>query len=140
MRAEVKDLIYRFVANIPNQNTKEGKDLSDKLLADAMALTVTPEEKKEAGSYLLEAMKRRRRPDVDVKAMLSEISDALSLSYIAKQYFGKDKSWIYQRMNNATVNGKPVYFTNDELKTLADSLGDLSNRLSAISSIIHRSL
>lgn len=98
------------------------------------------EEKKEAGSYLLEAMKRRRRPDVDVKAMLSEISDALSLSYIAKQYFGKDKSWIYQRMNNATVNGKTVYFTNDELKTLADSLGDLSNRLSAISSIIHRSL
>ena len=59
---------------------------------------------------------------------------------IAKQYFGKDKSWLYQRLNNATVNGKPISFTQDELKTLADSLGDLSNRLSAISSIIHRSL
>ena len=72
--------------------------------------------------------------------MLGEISDALSLSYIAKQYFGKNKSWLYQRLNNATVNGKPVSFTQDELKTLADSLCDLSNRLFAISSIIHHSL
>ncbi len=140
MKPEVKDLINRFVANIPNQKTEEGKALGDKLLADAMALTVMPEEKKEAGAYLLEAMKRRHRPDVDAKTMLSEISDALSLSYIAKRYFGKNKSWLYQRLNNATVNGKPVSFTQDELKTLADSLGDLSNRLSAISSIIHRSL
>ena len=89
MKPEVKNLIDRFVANIPNQKTEEGKALSDKLLADAMALTVTAEEKKEAGTYLLEAMKRRRRPDVDAKAMLGEISDALSLSYIAKQYFSQ---------------------------------------------------
>lgn len=57
-----------------------------------------------------------------------------------QKYFGKDKSWLYQRINHATVNGKPAVFTQSELKTLADSLGDLSNRLSTISTIIHRSL
>lgn len=140
MKPEVKELIDRIVLNIPNLNTEEGKSLGDRLMKEAMALTITPQEKKEAGTYLQEAMRRRRRPDVNAKAMLEEVSEAISLSYIAKQYFGKNKSWLYQRINNAVVNGKPVSFTQEELKTLADSLGDLSNRLSALSTFIHRSL
>lgn len=140
MKPEVKELIDRIVLNIPNLNTEEGKSLSDRLMKEAVALTTTPQEKKEAGVYLLEAMKKRRRPDINAKAMMEEISEAISLSYIAKQYFGKNKSWLYQRINNSVVNGKPVSFTQEELKTLADSLGDLSSRLSALSSIIHRSL
>lgn len=141
MKTQVKSLIDQFVANIPNSRTEEGQKESDRLLHEAMALTVTPEEKKEAGAYLRQAMRdRRHRHDIDTKALMSELAPALSLSYIAENYFGKGKSWLYQRINNSTVNGKQAAFTNEELKTLADSFSDLSNRLSALSRVIHRSL
>lgn len=140
MKPEVKALIDQFVENIPNNKTPEGQAESDRLLNEVMALTVTPEEKKEAGQYLTKAMCRRRRPDIDAKKMMEELAPALSLSYIAENYFGKSKPWLYQRINNSVVNGKPVSFTQEELKKLADSLGDLSNRLSALSTFIHRSL
>lgn len=140
MKPEVKALIDRFVENIPGSKTPEGKAESDRLLNEAMALTVTAEEKKEAGQYLTKAMCRRRRPDINAKELMKEITPALSLSFIAENYFGKGKSWLYQRINNSVVNGKAVSFTQDELKILADSLGDLSNRLSALSLVIHRSL
>lgn len=141
MKAEVKSLIDRFVANIPNGNTDEGRAESDRLLEEAMALTDTPEEKKEAGAYLRESMKTRvHRHDVDTKSLMSDITPAISLSYIADKYFGKGRSWLYQRINNSVVNGKQAAFTNDELKILADSFSDLSVRLSALSRSIHRSL
>lgn len=140
MKPEVKALIDQFVENIPKSKTPEGKAESDRLLNEAMALTVTAEEKKEAGQYLTKAMCRCRRTDIDAKELMKEVAPVISLSYIAENYFGKRKSWLYQRINNSVVNGKPAFFTQDELKILADSLGDLSNRLSALSLVIHRSL
>lgn len=142
MKAEVKCLIDRFVANIPNSNTEEGRKESDRLLAEAMALTQTPEEKKEAGAYMREAMKNRnrKRTDLDTRTMLEDIKSAVSMAYIAEHYFGKGRAWLNQRINNTPVNGKPTAFTNEELKILADSFSDLSDRLSALSRSIHRSL
>lgn len=136
MKAEVKRLIDQLVQNIHMAKTEEERKSNDDLLKQAMELTVTDEEKKEAGKYLREAMKRRRRNDIDAKGLLGDMADAVSLSYIARTYFGKDKSWLYQRLNNTLVNGKPAAFTQQELKILADSIGDLSKRLSAISTII----
>lgn len=142
MKAEVKSLIDQFVANIPHGNTEEGRKESDRLLAEAMSLTETPEEKKEAGAYMREAMKNRnrKRTDLDTRAMLDDIRQAVSMAYIAEKYFGKSRAWMNQRINNTNVNGKPTAFTNEELKILADSLSDLSSRLSALSRSIHRSL
>lgn len=144
MKKEVRELIDQIVNTIPEIDTPEGKAKQDELFSRATALTNTPEEKKEAGQYLLKTIKERRRgirrPDVDVKGIINEMSSALSMAYIAKQYFGKDRSWLYQRINNTEVNGKPASFTQDELKILADSLGDLGNRLSALSIAIRKSL
>ena len=72
--------------------------------------------------------------------MLDEIKSAVSMAYIAENYFGKGRAWMNQRINNTVVNGKPTAFTNEELKILADSLGDIGNRLIALSRSIHRSL
>ena len=79
-------------------------------------------------------------PDVEVRNMLGEMADALSLSYLAKRYFEKDKTWLYHRLNNSNVNGKPASFSQQELIILADSLKDLSSKLSDISSNIANSL
>ena len=68
-----------------------------------------------------------------LKEKLKSIAPAVSLSYIAKKYFGKTRHWLYQRINGSTVNGKPAKFTNDELKKLNDAFHDLGSELSALS-------
>jgi len=60
---------------------------------------------------------------------LGEIAKAISLSYIATTYFGKSRSWLYQRLNGHTVNGKQAQFSPDEKKQFALALKDLSIQL-----------
>lgn len=134
MNKDLKLKIDEVVANMADQAT------SDRLMTEAFALAVTPEDKKEAGQYLIQVMNKRKRPDVEVRNILGEMTDALSLSYLAKRYFEKDKTWLYHRLNNSNVNGKPASFSQQELIILADSLKDLSSKLSDISSNIANSL
>jgi len=60
---------------------------------------------------------------------LGNIAKAVSLSYIAKTYFGKSKEWLYQRINGYNVNGKPAQFSNEEKIKFANALKDLSAQL-----------
>lgn len=64
--------------------------------------------------------------DVDLKLEMLEISKFISLSQIAKNYFGKSKSWLYQRLYNHNVNGKPAQFTPAERKRLSEALQDIA--------------
>jgi hypothetical protein len=68
-----------------------------------------------------------------LKEKLKSITPAISVSYIAKRYFGKTRHWLYQRINGSIVNGKPAKFTDDELKQLNDAFHDLGKKLSALS-------
>lgn len=72
----------------------------------------------------LEEFKARR-----LKEKLGKTPKAVSLSYIAKTYFGKSKEWLYQRINGNTVNGKSAHFTNEETKKLENALHDLGMQL-----------
>jgi len=60
---------------------------------------------------------------------LGDIAKAVSLSYIATTYFGKSRSWLYQRLNGHIVNGKQAQFTTEEKKQFATALNDLSVQL-----------
>jgi hypothetical protein len=60
---------------------------------------------------------------------LEDVANAISLSYIAKTYFGKSKAWLYQRLKGYNVNGKPARFTDEERKRFIDALHDLSHRI-----------
>lgn len=71
-----------------------------------------------------------------VRTQLEEILPAISISYIAKHYFGKSSSWFYQRLNGNKVNGHEVTFSPAERETLAHALQDLSNRLQTIGETI----
>jgi hypothetical protein len=59
---------------------------------------------------------------------LGDIADMASMSYIAKKYFNKSRSWLYQRLNGNTVHGKPARFTAEEQQTLAKALDDMSRK------------
>lgn len=67
-----------------------------------------------------------------IREKLGNVPDAISMSYIAKHYFGKTKTWLYQRLNGNKVNGKEARFTESEARKLQDALHDLGSRLSSI--------
>ncbi len=67
-----------------------------------------------------------------IREKLGTVPEAISMSYIAKTYFGKTKTWLYQRLNGNKVNGKEARFTEEEARQLQAALHDLGQRLSSI--------
>lgn len=72
-----------------------------------------------------------------VKEAIEPVIPALNLSFIAENYFHKSCSWFSQRLNGATVNGKPARFTSEELEVLAYALKDISKKIADINIPIH---
>ena len=73
----------------------------------------------------------------DIVALRSQIEDdrykLLPISYIAKHYFGKSASWLYQRINGNKVRGRS-YTLNDEQKaTFNAALQDIAKQISSFS-------
>ena len=71
--------------------------------------------------------------ELRIKEQLSQISEMISMSYIAKRYFSKSKSWLSQRINEFDVNGKPAKFLPEEVDTLNFAIKDISKKLDAVS-------
>lgn len=119
---------------------KGEREEADRLTKEMFAIPATPEEKHEAGQYLTKALTKRKREDVQPLPILGDMTEALSLRYIAEHYFGKGASWLYQRLNQYTVNGKTAAFTEKELSELADAFDDMGERLKEISKHIKSSI
>ncbi|MFT4062722.1 MAG: DUF5053 domain-containing protein, partial [Edaphocola sp.] len=56
---------------------------------------------------LIECIKdsTREAKELRVRRQIENILPAISVSYIAKTYFKKNKEWFYQRLNGNVVNG-----------------------------------
>ena len=67
--------------------------------------------------------------EAKVRIQLSEISEIVSLSYIARTYFQKTRNWLYHRVNGSMINGKPAHFTAEEINTLNIALQDISKKI-----------
>ncbi len=67
------------------------------------------------------------RRTITIRRQLAPVLPFLSVSYLAKTYFGKSTSWFYQRLNGNLVNGKPAGFTPEELNTLSVALSELGD-------------
>ena len=136
---ELRKKVEIFVDKMLKSDTPEGKREADSYFAELnTALTL-----EEPGKIMREIMAERRksrkikRTDINMKEKLAEIQDVISLSYIAKHYFNKDKSWLYQRINGTVVNGKPAAFTDQELALFSDALRDIGSKISGASNSIH---
>ena len=70
------------------------------------------------------------RQTEQLPVQLQALAPALSLGYIAKTYFGRSSTWLYQRLNGNVVNGKIAHFTCEEIKTFKAALADLGTKLS----------
>lgn len=138
MNQELKAKIDEVVASVRANGATAPE--TDRLTKEMFAIPATREEKHEAGQYLLQAFRNQKREDVEPLPILGEIAEAISFRYIAEHYFGKGASWLYQRLNQYKVNGKPAAFTEQELTVLAESLQDLGQKLIGISQSLHLSL
>ncbi len=49
-----------------------------------------------------------------------QVFDTINCAYIAERFFHRSRAWFIQRLNNNTVNGKPVSFIPDELQKLTN--------------------
>lgn len=67
-----------------------------------------------------------------IRSAMGELGNAISFAYIAKHYFGKSQSWLTQRLNGSTVNGKTARFNKTELIQFQNAIHDLGRKLSSI--------
>lgn len=73
-----------------------------------------------------------RAEEVLVREKMESILPMISVSYLAKHYFGKSSSWLYQRINGNKVHGKPAKFTAQELERLRHALKEISQNIAGI--------
>ena len=73
--------------------------------------------------------------DIKLRAELILNKDIIPFSYIAKNYFNRSKSWLYQRLNGNSVNGKQATFSPEEMKIFNSALQDISNKIGSIVSV-----
>ena len=62
-----------------------------------------------------------------------DIMRVLKVSYIAERFFGRSRSWIYQKLNHNIKNGKPDDFTEEERKKLKLALNTIAYEIQIMS-------
>lgn len=75
----------------------------------------------------------RLEKEISIKLEMQQITEIVSLSYLSKTYFKKSRHWLYHRINNTIINGKPQRFKDDELNTLRFALKDISKKIGSLS-------
>ncbi|TGY31976.1 DUF5053 domain-containing protein [Bacteroides caecimuris] len=103
----------------------------------------TPQEKEFIKQYLSEELKviesdiqavnAKLDYMLSIKEQVKEISEIVSLKYIAKNYFGKSAAWLSQRINGSPVRGKIYYLKESELETLNFAIQDIGKKLGSLS-------
>ena len=119
------DLRGRYIkAKTAEERSAIEKEIKQLVDTDAMAV---------ADIALEQAKEANKRADDHLRSRIESILPAVSMSYIAKTYFKKSRSWLMQRINGYMVNGTPAKFSDEELKTLNFALKDLSSKLAEVS-------
>jgi hypothetical protein len=67
--------------------------------------------------------------EVNLKIELENVSQYVSMSYIAQRFFGKSRQWLNNRIKGNLVNGKIARFSSDELNCLSSALLKLSGEI-----------
>ena len=63
------------------------------------------------------------------RQQLDDIILDISWADIAKTYFGKSSSWMYNKLNGRDGNGGLGEFTDEEKEMLRNALFDISERI-----------
>jgi len=113
-------------------------DGSMKIIEDIKRKYTSAEDKKLIDNFIRDGLSNLTseleefNKDISIRIQMAEVSEMVSLSYIAKKYFGRTAQWLYQRINGNIVNGKPAKFTDEEIKTFNSALQDISKKIGSL--------
>jgi len=122
--------IEQLLATGRGMSEAEFDQLLDNYLGDK-----TEEEKEQISVALLETklskLNEMKKIDNEIKFIeqLDGLERYLNMAQLSKDYFGKQKTWLYNRMHGWNVHGKPAKFTSTERKQFADMLLSLSDNM-----------
>lgn len=129
-----EEKLNSLISEFRSLKTEDERNAFDVKMKDVLAKMGSEERKAFRQAFLVSAKNtiseaKQLKEEINSRLQLNGIENYLSLSRIAEEYFGKSRSWLYQRINGLIVNGKPAQFTPEERKKLADALLDISNQV-----------
>ncbi|MDR1883722.1 MAG: DUF5053 domain-containing protein [Prevotella sp.] len=113
----------------------EAKSDKDRDIVDARMQELINENPDQFAEAMVESAKEtaNKATELALKQKMQDVIPAISLVYIAKTYFNKSDTWLYQRINGNVVNGKPASFTCQEIEKLKFALDDISKKIGSLS-------
>lgn len=112
---------FEFLQSIVNEaKTEEDKRLIDEL-AQSLLLSA---------NQTLDTLEEEVA-EYSIRQKMGNLAEAINFAFIAREYFGKSRSWLYHKIKGDIVNGKPASFTPGEKETFYNALNDIKSQLSA---------
>ncbi|MDR0939870.1 MAG: DUF5053 domain-containing protein [Mediterranea sp.] len=118
-----------------------GKE-QDALLAQVKEMYNTADDYKIIAAYIDRRLEEVGKGIREVNDCLERVAlreqmkndyNLLPVAYIAREYFHKSRSWLYQRINGNKVRGR-VYTLNEKEKAIFnEALQDIAKRISSMS-------
>ena len=103
-------------------------------MADKISAIATPEEMKEIEQLMRDWLIEIGDDIADIKRQIREEDyKLLPISYIAKNYFGKSSSWLYQRINGTSVRGRTYTLNVEQKKVFNAALKEIGEKIASLS-------
>ena len=129
----VEDILKEMKPLMGADNPAERERL-EALTAELNARQLTDEEKAMAQAWWNGGVDEIKQ---DIAALRSQIEEEdyklIPVSYIAKHYFGKSASWLYQRINGNKVGGRSYTLNAEQKATFNAALQDIADRIRSFS-------
>ena len=131
---ELLNELEKLQSFFQTQNTKEFKKQIERLKNHFTSETDVKQMDAFIENMIKVEMTERDRVfnEIKLQAELLINKEIIPFSYIAKNYFKKSKSWLYQRLNGNNINGRPVHFTEKEIEIFNFAIQDISKQLGSI--------
>ena len=73
----------------------------------------------------------KKHQNTPVRQVLNDVYEEVNWAYLAKNYFGKSRSWLYHKFSE-TSNGAPDNFSDVDREKLRNALKDIAKRINAV--------
>lgn len=119
-------------------NTLHGEQL-DAHLYKMKSRYIKPEEKAIIRKHLnKELVQIENRVDsieqsLTIREQMKDVADLVPIAYIAKKYFGKSRSWLYQRISGYSVRGHVYTLNKKEIEIFNRALREIGNKIGSLS-------
>lgn len=129
----IEDILKEMKPLMGTGNPEERKKL-DALIEELNGRKLTEEEKIFAQTWWNSGVEEIKQDITTLRQQIEEDDYKLiPMSYIAKHYFGKSASWLYQRINGNKVGGRSYTLNEEQKATFNRALQDIAKRISSFS-------